>query len=273
MGKHAGDRGNNKGFRPTEEVWEAFLAHLATMSAIEASKFPGMPSAPAFVKKRHRDPAFAARADAVLSARKLSNSGRKRITPQQWTSFLSAVDSCCISYLCEQPGMPSQAAVYKRRRLDPEFAATLALSLRARLAIRLEAALATRFPNGRPVKTPKVPKLKKAPRPSWTPGEVFHRQLSQNELYRAVMNAIPAGTNDMARDDIAADMMVAVLEGTLALGDLKARAKEFRRKHWKLFGSAGFVSIDAPLRGHPTKTLGDLLVGDSQRYWEEAIHA
>lgn len=265
MGKHAGNRGNHRGFRATEETWETFLLHLETLSAIEVSKLPGMPSGPAFVKKRHRDPEYASRAAAIIQARKLNNSGRKRLTSEQWDNFLLSVGTCCVQTLCERPGMPSEAAVYKRRAADPAFAAELATSLRVRIKLRLEAALAVRFPPGwtpkqrivvkreRKKATPKLRKVrvKKQPPPPRVvvenPGLAFQRQLSQNELYSAVMAAVPAHLNPIARDDIAADMMLAVLEGQIEVVDLKARAKDFVKQHWKLFGAIGVISMDAPM--------------------------
>lgn len=262
MGRHAGNRGNHKGFRATEETWEIFLGHVATMSAIEASKLPGMPSAPAFVKKRRRDPAFAARADTAMASRKLENSGRKRITPDQWAGFLQAVGSSCVHSLCQRPGMPSEAAVYKRRSQDRAFAAEIASTLRARLKIRLEAALDSRFP-GRKRFRDKAIILPRA-RPL---GEAFQARLSENALYSAVRSAIPDHLNPVARDDIAADMMLAVLEGQLDLADLKSRAKEFTRQHWKMFGTIGVISLDAPA-GHGSKaTIGDRLSGEASSFW------
>ena len=268
MGSHAGNRGNHKGFRTTEETWKTFLGHLATMSAIEASKLPGMPSAPAFVKKRRRDPAFARSAHAVMASRRLENSGRKRITGDQWAAFLQAAGSCCVQSLCQRAGMPSEAAVYKRRARDQMFAAELATTLRARLKIRLEAALNSRFP-GRKRLRDKQQDL------GWTIadhrarplGEAFRARLSENALYSAVRSAIPEHLNPIARDDIAADMMLAVLEGQLDLGDLKSRAKEFTRQHWKMFGTIGVISLDAPA-GHGSKvTIGDRLSGEASSFW------
>lgn len=228
-------------------AWETFLTHLTTMSATEASKLRGMPSRAAFVARRERHKDFDRRAAQALASRKLDNSGRKRLTQEQWSTFLARVDSCCVKQLCRQPGMPSQSVVYKRRKNDAEFAATLAGTLRARWRMRLAIALNVRFPGWYPGKASARGALRyqerAKPRP---PGVVFQEQLAANDLYRAAMAAVPAHLNQTARDDIAADMVLAVLEGRMPASELKARAKEFTRAHWKLFGTIGTVSLDAP---------------------------
>lgn len=244
-----------RGKRVGDGAWERFLVYLATMSATQVSKLKGMPSRAAFMTRRKRHLDFAERADAIQHSRKLNNGGRKRITAEQWVSFLSRITGACIHTICKEPGMPSESAVYKRRDSDEAFADQLATTIRIRRRMGLEAALRVRFPNGWTWRTGEranwMAKKRRAdfegPKARRLPlGEALKSSLAQNEIYRAVNKAIPASVRGIARDDIAADMMLAVLDGSCAVADLPSRAKDFIKQHWKLFGTIGTVSLDQP---------------------------
>jgi hypothetical protein len=160
------------------------------MSAIEVSKLPDMPSAPAFVKRRKRDAEFDRRAAAIIAQRKLDNSGRKRIAAATWQIFLGKLGIICVRELCNQPEMPSEAAVYKKRKLDPEFNSAFVTTFKARRSAAIEGRLFARFPGMRRLRdrsldaefaieaTPKV-------------GPTFKQQLAENDMYRqAVLELI-----------------------------------------------------------------------------------
>lgn len=240
MGKHAGNRGRSQGFRATESAWESFLVALETRSAVEVSKLPGMPSTVAFQKKRARDRAFDRRAAEIMAARKLLNGGRKRITAAQWGAFIARVGSCCISELCKEPGMPSESVVHKRRNTDDAFAAELLRSQRARCEMRLQAALKARGHRYAPP-AERLARLRTAPAPQAPLAERMH----SNDLYAAALAVVPRFSPE-DRDDIAADLVLAMLEGDLAVHDLQERAPEYVRRHFRLFSRKRDVSLDAP---------------------------
>lgn len=297
MGKHAGDRGRARGLRVTEDVWPIFLGHLATMSAIEVSKLSGMPSAVAFGKKRKRDAEFRSQADTIIATRKLINGGRPRITAAKWTAFLEALPHQSINALCARDDMPSMAAVYKRRRTDEGFRASLDAVLhdvrrerdrRIASALRLSelqkapafrermlAALATwraaqpkkPKPPTRKWRTPQIA-LVEAPKPA--PGTIFAADLLRNELYSAAAAAVPRYLDQARRDDVIADLVLAVLEGEIEIAALPSVAKSFVARHDKLFGTFTTVSLDAPLRPGSNLTIGGTLTGAMSDRWEAA---
>lgn len=233
MGHHAGDRGNNHGFRATDKTWEMFLSHLATMSAIEVSKLPGMPSAPAFGKKRKRDPGFHARATEIMSTRRPGNKGHI-YPPEIWEACIASVAKIGIARTSLLPEMPSFAGIYMKFWRDHEFRKRI-------ISVR--------------------PKTRQAL------GEQLQSQLRDNAIYRTVREAIPAHLDPVARDDIAQDMVLAVLEGDLTLTDLRARAQEFVRQHWKLFGTRRLISLDAPIAAGSKTTFGDRLSTEAGAFW------
>lgn len=276
MGRHAGIRDiRGRGVRlPAErarEIWEAFLDALRVMSAIEASKLPDMPSAPAFIKKRKRDVDFDQRASAIMAQRKLDNSGRKRITQLAWSNFVNLVGTVCIRELCNQPGMPSEAAVYKKRKLDPAFDAFFANTFRQRRDVAIKGRLFARFPGMRLL-------LDRAQDQDWTVRETpvidrsLQHQLAENDLYRTALAAVPPHINPNDRADIAADIVLAVLEGKLAIGEIPNKAKEFQRQHWRMFGTIGRISLDAPRFDDGPGTLGDTISNEQhQQFWAQAL--
>lgn len=237
MGRHAGDRGRRRwGHRPTDETWEAFLTHLATMSAIEISKLPGMPSAVAFSKKRKRDPEFHSRAGVIMAARRPGNRGHI-YSRQIWEACLASIAKIGIAHTALIAGMPSFKGIYMKFWRDKEFR-------RRVVSVR---------PDNRGVI-----------------GERLQSQLLEDVTYAAIRNSLPGHLDRLTKDDVAADMMLAVLEGQLQVADLKTRAPEYVRKHRKMFGTFGVVSLDAPLRADRSVTLLDRLSGDAQSYWEAA---
>lgn len=231
MGLHAGHRNiRARGVRigSNGAIWETFLGHLATMSAIEASKLPEMPSAPAFNKRRRRDPAFDAKASAIMAARRLNTSGRKRIEPSAWSAFLGAASSMTIAGACALPGMPSQGAIYVRRRRDPWF--------RERLAQRIL-------------------------RPA---GETLNTALMQNDLYAAVAAAVPTFLQKSHREDVIAEMVLAILEGRATIRDTKTFVRKFYHDNFEDNGRA--VSFDV----RDERSYDEIASSISARDWRDA---
>lgn len=249
MGDAARDGGKAERFCASPATWEIFLGHIATMSPLAASRLPGMPSPKAFEHKRRRDPAFGQRAQAVMGGRRVRRTGRHRSTPEQWALFLEAVRSSGLTTVCRLEGMPSEMAVYKRRARDAVFAAELT----ARLASRTIPRVGHRPAAHRGRCSARVEQS------AQLLDVTFREQLSQNALYAAVMAALPVHLPPIAREDVASDMMLAVLDGQLELGDLQSRAKEFVRRHWKMFGTFRDISLDAPAGPIGNATIGDFI--------------
>jgi hypothetical protein len=83
--------------------------------------------------------------------------------------------------------------------------------------------------------------------------------LLQNDgaaAYEAIMGAT-AHLWEGERGDVMSLMFVAVAENKLRLRDAAARLPEFLREHRRQFSKFGLVSLDAPIYGDGTTTLGD----------------
>lgn len=281
MGRHAGVRGRSQGCRATEEVWERFLSYLREMSAIDASKLPGMPSAPAFRKKRLRDPDFDRRAAEIIAGRRLLNGGRRRVTTERWDLFLNALATKSLALALKAPDAPSLAAVYKHRRRDAAFRDRMDSIIRARAPERRRLAAARMREKWR---DPEFAQLALAALRAWrhrptanvrtsqrrvdrsrhAPAAAidapsFAARLKRNELYRAADQVVPKHLSPEARADIIADVLVALIEGTASLDEIAAAASTATRQYWKLFGKFQTVSLDAPLKGTEGLRLIDTL--------------
>ena len=158
--------------------------------------------------------------------------------------------------------MPSKASVEHRCRLDPEFRAVLAVAARKRRSARIKAAL-----EARRLAKEKRHAARAAAAHEPSPRHVFDKMLSHNAIYRAVKAVVPASLPPITRDDVIGDMVLAVLEGDLAMNDLKARAKTFVKEHWRMFGTLRDVSFDAQLFSDGRSTLGDRVSGHGADYW------
>lgn len=275
--KRAPERGRGHRLSPegADAIWEAFLGYLATMSATEASKRPGMPSRVAFAKKRARDPEYDARARTMIAGRKLETSGRKRLRPDVWAAFLKQLPFTSVNKLTAVPGMPSLAAVYKRRAKDEAFRRKLDAVLhdvrrerevRIARALRLVAQRRDLDFIGRMEDALALYRQRlRAPKPQSRPpmGEVHQGTLLRNDLYAAAAAVVPAHLSPAHRADIISDLVLGVLEGQIEIANLRAAVKEVSKRHWKMFGTFNTVSIDAPAFAGSRETIGDRLASEA----------
>src|SRR5690606_311875 len=84
--------------------------------------------------------------------------------------------------------------------------------------------------------------------PETTFGELLNRALNANALYAAANGAVPRSLPPHARDDIVSEIVLAVLDGALAMEDINKAAARFVSSYWKarqLFT----LSLDAPIAG------------------------
>ncbi|HQS15054.1 hypothetical protein [Reyranella sp.] len=233
------------------------------MSAIEISKQPGMPSAPAFIRKRRTDPVFRACAEAILRTRRLNNSGRPRVTADRVDRFLLRLKEVGPRVAMGESGAPSMAWVQKRRLRDEGFAERLSAARFLFRKLYCERTGHQGF-GGRPACTPAQRAAKRKAEGKVSRFNVaqvpLRERLHGNELYAAVAAAVPRRLLAYDRDDVIADVVAGVLDGSFRLDDLAAAVKQSIKQHNRLFGGYGTVSIDRPLFPGSDLTIGDRLV-------------
>jgi hypothetical protein len=193
---------------------------------------------------------------------------RKRITGDAWSLFLQNLPLMTITKITTVEGMPSMAAVYKRRHQSPEFRQQLDAVLHdvrrergRRIASSIRLAVARRDPefiakmdagrNARLASLPRREKIKRERRVkrqiierSISPTETFNAVLLRDELYAAASAAVPPNIRDEARRDIVADVVLAILEGEIDLSNVKERAPIFISRYRRMFGQRDEISLN-----------------------------
>lgn len=87
------------------------------------------------------------------------------------------------------------------------------------------------------------------------------------DLMQAVDAVVPKALSDFARADICQDLMLALLEGTLKLRDLKSGAKAYLGSYYKMYPDKfGPISLDAPIPGTDGLTIMDRLSNESAHF-------
>lgn len=76
------------------------------------------------------------------------------------------------------------------------------------------------------------------------PDEVRMAALERNEIFAAAARAVPRGMPSWKRDDIIGDIVLAVLEGTIAADEIATRAKEFIRAFNRQFSEYAHVEFN-----------------------------
>lgn len=277
-------RGHRLSPAEAEAIWNTFLVHLATMSANEAARQPGMPSQPAFAKKRKRDAAFDRRAAEVIAARSLQlRSGRKPISASKWAEFLGALSSASLGAVLARGGMPSLGAIYKHRQQDSTFRASMDVIVRdperrrryrdacaARLAaLRSDPVFCERMLASLVLWRARQPAPERKAPDKRPVGEVFRAQLLENQLYAAAADAVPRGLPPHLRDEVISDIVLAVLEGEITFAEIRPSAREYLTRHRRLFGDHGTVSLDATIPGTDGAVRYiDRLPSDALRPWD-----
>jgi hypothetical protein len=79
--------------------------------------------------------------------------------------------------------------------------------------------------------------------------EMRVRELMRIDIYAAARAALPKGLPDFVRDDVITEIVLAHLEGRLALADVPTRAPDFLRAYRRDFDQWKIVSLDAPIPG------------------------
>jgi len=79
--------------------------------------------------------------------------------------------------------------------------------------------------------------------------EARQRELMKIDIYAVARRSLPAGLPAFVRDDVITDVVLAHLEGKLAIGDVPKRAGEFLKSYNRLFDQWKTVSLDATIPG------------------------
>jgi len=192
----------------------------------QPSKMPGLPdtlAAAGLNRLVARNPEFAAAYDAALEA----GGGRRGMRAiydrsLDWDGAAEAVgNGDSIDVACDAPGRPSPAQWHHRQRNDAGFRARVEVE-RKRQRRAAEIRRDAREAQGR--------RLREAERAERAIpiGERFRKALTQNEIYAAINQAVPLGLPSHVRDDVVGEMVLAVLEGELDIGEVAAKAREYR---------------------------------------------
>lgn len=79
--------------------------------------------------------------------------------------------------------------------------------------------------------------------------EALNAALGQNPIYAAVAAVVPSRLPDHVRDDAIQSLILAVLEGEIALSDVAGHAKRHIGAAYGLMGKFGLKSLDATIPG------------------------
>jgi len=97
-----------------------------------------------------------------------------------------------------------------------------------------------------------------------TTGKGFTVALLQNDIYAEASRHVPAGFPTFARDDIVADIVLAVLERKYDRRDIAIRAKDHVKSYWREYGDRRFFSLDGVIPGTDLKRIDRLTYEEAQ---------
>lgn len=258
VGRKTGQQALRRASEMKLVVWIEFLEHLATRKIRDVSALPGMPGAVAFHNQRKRDPAFDEAAAAVIASR---NVGFAHVTPARIDALLSAVREVGLNRACQRPDTPSIWWVTDTRVKDPVFAARLneARDFHAgEIRQRYEQARAEQAAAKKRAAEERKAKAAKRVRDRAPIGEVFNRQLRQNDLYRLAAAAASSAARYLqgdARDDLIADLVLGVLNGEYGAEDMKVQARKYQTAYYGALRDA--TSMDVSRSADDQRTLHD----------------
>lgn len=84
---------------------------------------------------------------------------------------------------------------------------------------------------------------------------------SPDEILKRVYACLPAGAPRFIRDDVAGEMLLAVLEGKLLVENIARSVGEFTKKYNRQFDTFKTISLDAPIAGTDLRRI-DLLIAE-----------
>jgi hypothetical protein len=89
---------------------------------------------------------------------------------------------------------------------------------------------------------------------------------TSGDLVARIEKLVPKHLDPAARDDIAADIVMAVLTGEIDQSDIAKSVKEYTKRFNKKFSSWEFASLDKPLGDDSDTTLGDMATSNSEMW-------
>jgi hypothetical protein len=99
-------------------------------------------------------------------------------------------------------------------------------------------------------------------------GETHKSELLKNNIYAAASHATPMHLPRWIRDDVIAEIVLAVLEGKIALEQIAKRVREFITAHHRAYETYVTRSLDAPIPGTDGLTYLDRLAAPTQEAYE-----
>lgn len=147
-------------------------------------------------------------------------------------------------------GRPNIGQWNYRRRMDTNFAAAADAAVESRDAIRAKEAK----------------KLKGVPEAL---GTQLKRSLNSNDLYAAVNAAVSVGLPRHIRDDVISSMVLAVLEGEIAIDDAKGKAREFTARYHRAADTYRLKSYDNNIGDTDLKLIDTFSNEDGMFYQHE----
>ena len=252
-----------------------WLRHGGTLGTM-----PGMPqtvSKQSFSRRVGEDPAFAARYNAVLE-----QTGRHRKEALDlsldWDGAVEYITGGgTLAAALREPNRPTMNQWYYRVKAEEHFRALVGDAVDARAAIK-DQAKAEKWSEAQErkalAKAERAEKKRKRDaekerrkQERFIPlGAALKQSLNQNEIYHAVNKAVSFGIPAHIRDDVIGSMILAVLEGDLALDQVKARAREFSAAYHREAGTYKTISIDAPVHGTDDLRLIDTIADDTPHF-------
>lgn len=80
------------------------------------------------------------------------------------------------------------------------------------------------------------------------------------KAHAAALRAVPRSLPDYVRDDVMAEILLAVAEAKIEIRDIAGSAKEFVKGYWREYSHMTTVSLDAPIPGMDGVSYIDRLV-------------
>jgi len=98
-------------------------------------------------------------------------------------------------------------------------------------------------------------------------GVQLSRGLNQNEIYRVLNSTLPRGMDQDVRDDVLSSMVLAVLDGSTTLEEVKNNWKSYRTAYYRDFNWNSHVSLDEHLGDDGDgATRGDFIRSDQDHF-------
>lgn len=249
----------------------ATLAHIAAGGKV--TDLPGPPHT--YSPSGHSslvgsDPEYAAAYDAALTENGRGRHGAGLRVPYRpdltlsWDAALEAVTDSSAGLEVVLSGVaraPTPGQWNRRRERDSTFGAL------AQDAVRSARRLRHKEKTDRAIlRAHRLGEARQAARERRQEDPALHlnTRLAQNDLYRSANRAVSAGIPQAIRDDVIADIVLAVLEGELDAADISTRARSFVASYHRAARTYQTVSADQVIPGTDNLRIIDRLTNEDR---------